>query len=194
MRDLFGFRPCSLFRADQDKQYLAAFAQLPDAASLDRTEDVIAGCRRLRSQPGVADAIAFPVCRSTDSPSARTLECLRRIVPARRAACPKLSGPAIADALNQQLGHQEASSPSPAAAMNGLGTIDGFKLHRRTALVSDMKRSTPHPDSSAGRRAGFTRVFTATNHVLTDADVDRQAKLTGSVGVFHYADHLGCFT
>ena len=40
----------------QDKQYLIGFAQLPDGASLDRTEDVI---RRMSdialTQPGVAE-------------------------------------------------------------------------------------------------------------------------------------------
>ena len=45
----------------QDKQYLVAFAQLPDAASLDRTDAVI---RRMTDialkQPGVQSSIAFP--------------------------------------------------------------------------------------------------------------------------------------
>jgi multidrug efflux pump len=46
----------------QDKQYLVAFAQLPDAASLDRTEAVIKRMSDIASQhPGVAkDAVAFP--------------------------------------------------------------------------------------------------------------------------------------
>ena len=45
----------------QDKQYLVGFAQLPDGATLDRTEDVI---RRMSDialkQPGVENAVAFP--------------------------------------------------------------------------------------------------------------------------------------
>src|SRR5690606_14752493 len=45
----------------QDKQYLIGFTQLPNGASLDRTEDVI---RRMTDialkEPGVASAIAFP--------------------------------------------------------------------------------------------------------------------------------------
>ncbi|MFH7473911.1 efflux RND transporter permease subunit, partial [Pseudomonas syringae pv. tagetis] len=45
----------------QDKQYLVAFAQLTDAASLDRTEDVINRMSELAlNQPGVENAIAFP--------------------------------------------------------------------------------------------------------------------------------------
>ena len=49
------------FVPTQDKQYLVAFAQLPDGASLDRTEAVI---RRMSDiglkQPGVESAVAFP--------------------------------------------------------------------------------------------------------------------------------------
>src|SRR3989442_15586294 len=45
----------------QDKQYLIGFAQLPDGATLDRTEDVI---RRMNDialkQPGVEHAVSFP--------------------------------------------------------------------------------------------------------------------------------------
>ena len=45
----------------QDKQYLVGFAQLPDGATLDRTEEVI---RRMGDialkQPGVESAVAFP--------------------------------------------------------------------------------------------------------------------------------------
>ena len=49
------------FVPQQDKQYLIGFAQLPDGATLDRTEDVI---RRMGDialkQPGVEHAVAFP--------------------------------------------------------------------------------------------------------------------------------------
>ena len=49
------------FVPSQDKQYLVAFAQLPDAASLDRTEDVIKRMSDIAlKQPGVENAIAFP--------------------------------------------------------------------------------------------------------------------------------------
>ncbi len=48
------------FVPTQDKQYLVAFAQLPDASSLDRTEAVIRHMSDIGlKQPGVADAVAF---------------------------------------------------------------------------------------------------------------------------------------
>ena len=49
------------FVPTQDKQYLVAFAQLPDAASLDRTEAVIRRMSDLALKyPGVESAVAFP--------------------------------------------------------------------------------------------------------------------------------------
>ena len=45
----------------QDKQYLVGFAQLPDGATLDRTEDVIRRMSEIAlKQPGVESAVAFP--------------------------------------------------------------------------------------------------------------------------------------
>ncbi len=58
----------------QDKQYLVAFAQLPDASSLDRTEAVIKEMSRIAAEhPGVANSISFPglsINGFTNSPSA----------------------------------------------------------------------------------------------------------------------------
>ncbi len=49
------------FVPSQDKQYLVAIAQLPDAASLDRTDAVIRRMSKIALEtPGVANAIAFP--------------------------------------------------------------------------------------------------------------------------------------
>jgi multidrug efflux pump len=49
------------FVPGQDKQYLIGFAQLPDGATLDRTEDVIRKISDIAmKQPGVEHAIAFP--------------------------------------------------------------------------------------------------------------------------------------
>lgn len=56
----------------QDKQYLIGFAQLPDAASLDRTQNVIERMSEIAmKEPGVEHSIAFPACRSTALPTPR---------------------------------------------------------------------------------------------------------------------------
>ena len=59
---VFGFNKVPHgFVPTQDKQYLVAFAQLPDAATLDRTEKVIREMADIgRKQPGVENAVQFP--------------------------------------------------------------------------------------------------------------------------------------
>jgi len=48
-------------RADQDKQYLIGFAQLPDGATLDRTEDVVRRMGEIMlKHPGVDHVVSFP--------------------------------------------------------------------------------------------------------------------------------------
>ena len=49
------------FVPGQDKQYLIGFAQLPDAASLDRTDAVIRQMSDIAKDiPGVENSISFP--------------------------------------------------------------------------------------------------------------------------------------
>ena len=49
------------FVPTQDKQYLVSFAQLPDGATLDRTEAVIRQMSDIAlKEPGVESAVAFP--------------------------------------------------------------------------------------------------------------------------------------
>ena len=92
------------FVPTQDKQYLVSFAQLPDAASLERTDAVI---RRMTDiglkQPGVASAVAFPglsINGFTVAPNAGIVFFCLKPFEERRSA--SLGGQAIADALNRQ--------------------------------------------------------------------------------------------
>jgi multidrug efflux pump len=115
-----------------DKQYLVAVAQLPPAASLDRTEEVT---RRIADialkQPGVSHAVEFAgmsVNGFTQSSSASLTFFPLDDFSRRNSAA--LSGPAIAAALNQKMaGIQDAFvmvvTPPPVI---GLGTLGGFKL------------------------------------------------------------------
>ena len=49
------------FIPTQDKEYLVAFAQLPDGATLDRTEAVIRKMTDIAMKhPGVSNSVAFP--------------------------------------------------------------------------------------------------------------------------------------
>src|SRR5436309_2159934 len=120
------------FVPGQDKQYLVGFAQLPDGATLDRTEDVI---RRMSDialkQPGVESAVAFPglsINGFTNSSNAGIVFVTLKPFDERKSAA--LSGIAIAGQLNQKFaGIKEAFiAMFPPPAVQGLGTIGGFKL------------------------------------------------------------------
>lgn len=120
------------FVPGQDKQYLVGFAQLPDGATLDRTEEVIRRMTDIALQtPGVESALGFPglsINGFTNSSNAGIVFAMLKPFEERRSR--ELSGNAIALQLNQKYaGIQEAfiaMFPPPPVA--GLGTIGGFKL------------------------------------------------------------------
>ena len=129
------------FVPQQDKQYLIGFAQLPDGASLDRTEDVI---RRMSDialqQPGVEASVAFPglsINGFTNSPNAGIVFVTLKPFGERHRPV-SCRAAAIAGALNQRFGAiQDAFiAVFPPPAVDGLGTIGGFKmqLEDRAAL------------------------------------------------------------
>ena len=115
-----------------DKQYQIGFAQLPDGATLDRTEEVIRRMGEITlKHPGVEHAVAFPglsINGFTNSSNAGIVFATLKPFDQRRGA--NLSGNAIAAQLNQEF----ASIPEafiaifPPPPVQGLGTTGGFKL------------------------------------------------------------------
>jgi multidrug efflux pump len=120
------------FVPSQDKQYLIGFAQLPDGATLDRTEEVIRKMGEIALEhPGVEDAIAFPglsINGFTNSSNAGIIFVSLKSFDQRRAK--DQSGGAIAGTLNARF----AAIPEafiavfPPPPVQGLGTTGGFKL------------------------------------------------------------------
>lgn len=116
----------------QDKQYLVGFAQLPSGASLQRTDEVI---RRITdialSTPGVESAVAFPglsINGFAASSSAGIV--FLTLAPFEERTTPELYGAAIAERITQKLGMIEDAfiAVFPPPAVDGLGTIGGFRL------------------------------------------------------------------
>jgi multidrug efflux pump len=120
------------FVPSQDKQYLIGFAQLPDGATLDRTEDVIRRMGKIAMEhPDVEDAIAFPglsINGFTNSSNAGIVFVTLKPFDQRRRK--DQAGGAIAGQLNGKF----AAIPDAFIAMfppppvQGLGTTGGFKL------------------------------------------------------------------
>jgi multidrug efflux pump len=120
------------FVPSQDKQYLIGFAQLPDGATLDRTEEVVRRMGEIMlKHPGVEHAVSFPglsINGFTNSSNSGIAFATLKSFDERKS--PNLSGGAIAGQLNQQF----AAIPDafialfPPPPVQGLGTTGGFKL------------------------------------------------------------------
>ncbi|WP_404390304.1 efflux RND transporter permease subunit [Pseudoalteromonas phenolica] len=120
------------FIPQQDKQYLVAVAQLPDAASLDRTEEVIKQMQEIALEvPGVAHTVAFPglsVNGFTNSTNSGIV--FTPLDDFSERNDPSLSAFAIAMQLNQRFAAIDEAFVAvfPPPPILGLGTTGGFKL------------------------------------------------------------------
>lgn len=116
----------------QDKQYLIGFAQLPDGASLDRTEAVIRKMSDIAMKnEGVEHAVAFPglsINGFTASSSAGIVFLSLKDFFERKSY--ELSAGGIAQSVNMQFGEIKDAFVMvlPPPPILGLGTSGGFKL------------------------------------------------------------------
>jgi multidrug efflux pump len=170
------------FVPSQDKQYLIGFAQLPDGATLDRTEAVIRSMGKIALEhPGVQDAIAFPglsINGFTNSSNSGIVFLTLKPFDERRRK--DQSGGAIAGQLNKQF----AAIPEAFIAMfppppvQGLGTTGGFKLQieDRASLGSDaLGAAVKDFTAKASQTPELAGIFTSyqVNVPQLWADIDR---------------------
>ncbi|MCU0070430.1 efflux RND transporter permease subunit [Pseudomonas koreensis] len=196
----FGFSSTPTgFVPGQDKQYLVAFAQLPDAASLDRTEDVIKRMSDLAlKQPGVESAVAFPglsINGFTNSPNAGIV--FVTLKPFDERKDPSMSAGAIAGALNgQYAGIQEAyMAIFPPPPVQGLGTIGGFRLQiedRGNLGYEELYKETMNIIAKSHNVPELANLFTSytVNVPQVDAAIDREKAKTHGVAVSDIFDTL----
>ena len=177
------------FVPTQDKQYLVAFAQLPDAASLDRTDKVIRRMGEIAlKHKGVEGSIAFPglsINGFTNSPSSGIV--FVKLTPFEERKDPSLSGQNIANELQAEFaGIQDAFiAIFPPPPVQGLGTIGGFKLYvedRGDNGLDALYGATQSLIGQARQTPGLAGVFSGftINTPQLEADVDRaKAKAQG---------------
>jgi hydrophobe/amphiphile efflux-1 (HAE1) family protein len=117
----------------QDKQYLLAVVQLPDAASLDRTEAVMRRMSEVALQSaGIEHANAFPGLSANGFVSLDNAGVMfLTLADFERRRSPELTAAAIARSLNAQFASIADAqilvvAPPP---VQGLGTTGGFKLY-----------------------------------------------------------------
>ena len=120
------------FIPTQDKQYLIGLVQLPNAASLDRTEETVRRMADIALEtPGVRSAVQFPglsIAGFTNSSNSAIVFFGLDAFDERKSG--ELYGLNIAKDLNARFASiQEAQvSVFPPPPVNGLGSLGGFKL------------------------------------------------------------------
>lgn len=116
----------------QDKQYLIAVAQLPDASSLSRTEEVVSEMEQIAlATPGVSQTMSFPgrsVNGFTNSTNAGIVFVMLDDFEQRGSDQTKASS--IVAALNQKYSTIDEAFVGvfPPPPILGLGSTGGFKL------------------------------------------------------------------
>src|SRR6476660_3369346 len=171
------------FVPTQDKQYLVAFAQLPDGSTLDRTEKVIRQMSEIGSkQPGVESAVQFPglsINGFVNAPNAGIVFFTLKHFDERHGK--EEYGLNIANALNGKFaGIQDAFvAVFPPPPVNGLGTVGGFKLELedRAGLGEDaLNQATQAIIGKAYQTPALAGIFSGyrINVPQLDVDVDRE--------------------
>ncbi|MFZ3185085.1 MAG: efflux RND transporter permease subunit [Pseudomonas sp.] len=180
------------FVPPQDKQYLVAFAQLPDAASLDRTEAVMQRMSAIAGKhPGVENTVAFPglsINGFTNSPNSGIV--FTPLKPFDQRRDPSMSASAIAADLNAQFAEIQDAYIAifPPPPVQGLGTIGGFRvqvedrgglgyeeLYQQVQNVIAKSRNVPE-------LAGLFSSYQV-NVPQVDADIDRDKAKSHGVAI-----------
>jgi hydrophobe/amphiphile efflux-1 (HAE1) family protein len=175
----------------QDMGYLIVYAQLPDAASLERTQNVVRQASQiLLETPGVAHVNAyagFSVLGGGNQSNAGTLF-TRLTHPDERAEHPELQAEALVATLQKRLAVIDDAfvavfAPPP---VRGLSTVGGFKLQ-----IQDRTNQGPRALAStvneliakANTLPGMARVFTTFRASVPQLFVDVNRSLAKSIGV-----------
>jgi multidrug efflux pump len=163
----YGFQKVpSGFIPPQDKGYLISVTQLPDAASLERTEAVVKKMSEIaRKTPGVAHTVEFPGFSALSFTSASNAAAIflpldpfsERTQPDRSANA--ILGKIIPQLLSIPEGFAFALGPPP---VNGLGTVGGFKIQIQDRTGAD-----------------YGQLQAAAEKIIADARTDKSLGLTG---------------
>jgi multidrug efflux pump len=166
----------------QDKQYLVTMIQLPNASSLDRTEQVVRQVSEIGLKtPGVVNAVQFPglsIAGFTNSPNSAIVFFALDDFDKRKST--ELYGLNIANQLTGALSSIKEAQivVFPPPAVQGLGTIGGFKLQiedRTDVGYDELYRATQAAVAKARQAPELAGVFSTYEVSVPqiEADVNR---------------------
>jgi gold/copper resistance efflux pump len=187
----FGFKAVPPgFVPMQDKYYLVGIAQLPNSASLDRTEAVVKQMSKMAlAEPGVESVVAFPglsINGFVNVPNAAVMFVM--LDPFKDRTTDDLSAMAIAGRLQAKF----ASIPDgflgvfPSPPVPGLGATGGFKMQvedRGGVGLDELVRQTQilmQKASETGKVAGLLTSLDV-NAPQLDVNIDRTQAMSQGV-------------
>ncbi len=181
------------FIPEQDKGYLLVNVQLPEGASVSRTESVIARLDKIaRSMDGVGHTLGvsgMSILLQANAPNFGSMFVILKPFDQRRS--PKLRDKAIAMQLRRicyQKFPEAMIGVFGAPPVDGLGTAGGFKLmieDRRDLGLASLQRATDGMIERANRQPGLAGVFTMfrSNTPQVYVDIDRNKAKTMGVAL-----------
>lgn len=169
------------FIPQQDKGYLIANVQLPDAATINRTKAISAIADDIiRQTPGVAHTLVInglSVVSGSNLSNAATIFVILDEFGERKS--PELAGPAIARALNARLSQipQALTGVFGPPPVDGLGSTGGFRLMVQDrggmgfdALAEATKNLAADANANADITGAFTSFSAATPQLYVEID------------------------
>ncbi|MGD9708366.1 MAG: efflux RND transporter permease subunit [Halothiobacillaceae bacterium] len=182
-----------------DRGYLITVVQLPPAASLERTTEVVKEVSaRIKSTPGVGHAVAFPGLSIVSfGPSSNAATIFVPLRPFSERVPQGLSANAIAGELRKKLGGIEEAFVAvfPPPPIRGLGSLGGFKLQiqdRGGAGLDELDALAKQVIMQGNQTPGLTGLFTSfqNNVPQLHAEIDTERALTGGVPLRNLYDTL----
>jgi multidrug efflux pump len=188
------------FIPQQDQGYLILYVQLPDAASLSRTQDVVQQANRIiMATPGIGhvnEYAGWSVMTGASQSNVATM--FARLAPFEdRVGHPEQ----YADAVIKNLGRRLADIPDARIAVfapppiRGMSTVGGFKLQvldKANAGVDELQRVTAEMIAKGNQQPGLVGLFTTFRSGVPQlfVDVDRTRAKSMNVALQDVFDTL----
>ena len=181
----FGFKTVpSGFIPPQDQGYLIAFAQLPDGASLQRSDDVRKQISEIvRGVPGIIHSVEFTGFSGLDGTNRNnTITAFLTLAPfEERVKDARLSGGSITGVVRRKLAQIQDARVLvfPPPPVRGIGNAGGFKLQvqdRRGAGLGALQAATDQLIAKGSSGHGLVGLFTSFRSQVPQLylDIDRR--------------------
>jgi multidrug efflux pump len=188
----FGFKTVPVgFIPQQDQGYLIAFAQLPDAASLQRSEEVRKQMSEIaRGVAGIIHTVEFAGYSGLDGTNRNnTVTAFLTLAPfEERIKSPRLTGVAITGAVRQKLAQIQDARVLvfPPPPVRGIGNAGGFKMQiqdRRGAGLIALQAATDQLIAKASAGHGLIGLFTSFRSQVPQLYLDIDRRKVETLGV-----------